>query len=277
MALPFPTPPPSLFPLPLELEPQRSEIERTVKPFVHITLSKVPPAKPMASRVGGLPVWPVGKPYPTDLAGHPMMLLAQINLTEVHQLPKLPDAGLLQFFISAEDELYGADPNEPTKPSNFRVVYHENLTAVKLTTDFTPLDLVAMRVEERTPIGSPLRAFGIKFTPGWMPLPTLDNSFDKHLPSFVYLFKKENRTRWDAYHHFVAQFLPGHRLGGCPLLLQADPRLPDEYNDYELLFQLDSELPLGIDWGGGGSAAFYISSKDLQRRDFSRVLYAWDQ
>ena len=43
-----------------------------------------------------------------------------------------------------------------------------------------------------------------------------------------------------------------------------------------LLFQLDSDEGMDLMWGDMGVGHFFIREADLAARDFSRVLYDWD-
>ena len=74
-----------------------------------------------------------------------------------------------------------------------------------------------------------------------------------------------------------------HWLTGYPYFTQTDPREYEEkYQYYDtLLFQMDSDYgdDKGEDyimWGDAGVANFFINQKDLEKRDFSRILYNWD-
>lgn len=71
----------------------------------------------------------------------------------------------------------------------------------------------------------------------------------------------------------------GHRLGGYAFFTQYDPReYKDEYSDYDiLLLQIDTDELLDIMWGDSGVANFFITKKDLERLDFSKVLYNSDR
>ena len=70
----------------------------------------------------------------------------------------------------------------------------------------------------------------------------------------------------------------GTHLLGWPHFTQADPREEDSPYD-TLLFQMDSdweEDETYVMWGDAGVCNFFINGEDLEKRDFSRVLYNWD-
>ena len=50
-----------------------------------------------------------------------MMLLAQLNFEEIPHVEYMPQKGILQFFVSADDELYGADFDHPTIQKTFEL------------------------------------------------------------------------------------------------------------------------------------------------------------
>lgn len=71
----------------------------------------------------------------------------------------------------------------------------------------------------------------------------------------------------------------GHHMLGYPYFTQDDPRRDcSDYYD-TLLIRIDSEMIGREDyvlWGDSGVGNFFINSKELAQRDFSRVLYNWD-
>ncbi|WP_368142037.1 DUF1963 domain-containing protein, partial [Collinsella aerofaciens] len=69
---------------------------------------------------------------------------------------------------------------------------------------------------------------------------------------------------------------PG-QVGGYPIFTQSDPhddRDPLWNKATDLLLQIDSTND--VSFGDSGVANFFISPSDLERLDFSRVLYTWD-
>lgn len=78
------------------------------------------------SKFGGVPYWDKNKEYPQDLEGSKMMLLAQINFDRAEVDERLPQQGMLQFFIS-NDDLFGADFDKHDVQETFRIVYHESI------------------------------------------------------------------------------------------------------------------------------------------------------
>jgi len=89
------------------------------------------------SKFGGIPYWDMSMDYPKAEDGSLLMLLAQINLDELNKDGKnagnkLPQSGMLQFFINLDDAYgmdfdYTADNRGRLEQKNFRVVYHKNI------------------------------------------------------------------------------------------------------------------------------------------------------
>ncbi len=251
---------------------------------IHITQSKF----------GGYPYWTADKEYPVDASGEKMFLLAQINFEEMApQDDLLPKSGILQFF-TANDDLCGADFEDPTNQAGFRIVYHPQIG--------TPLS-----IEE-------LRALGIKantdldFQEAMVPSVYEDaitftktqdyisddadafEEYAKEAMSVLYgwsfdgrLYHEFNATEYAYLTEPFSSF--GHKMLGFPAFTQYDPRFKgaeipegkkantvEHYNT--LLFQMDS---LGhLMWGDSGVANFFINSEALKNLDFSDVLYNWD-
>ena len=240
------------------------------------------------SKVGGTPYLPRGEAWPVCSCGAPMTFLAQIDCTQLKDLPDFPHTGLLQFFVGTDD-LYGADFDGQTAQLGYKVFYREAVDP-----SVTPADVALPQPtddEERyTPLGDrPCRVvFG---QPREQALPDGDHLFiqawnqrrpEKHLNSiwdFYGLFPKEERN-YDIF-TLKSEFKTGHRMDGYPFFTQNDPRSGDiDYQEFDtLLFQLDSEMRDRrelVCWGDCGVGNFFISRDALKRRDFSRVLYNWD-
>jgi uncharacterized protein YwqG len=108
--------------LPNKLEPYRAKLENSIKPFIRVT-GKKGTTLLWESKFCGNPYVPIGYEYPKDKDGTPMKLLAQINFEEVPIISPFPNKGILQFYISPEDEVYGMNFNHPTLQENFKVIY----------------------------------------------------------------------------------------------------------------------------------------------------------
>lgn len=260
--------------LPNELLVYREKIEATIKPFIEIKAKAENNLRLWQSKVGGLPYFPKGLQYPADSKGQAMFLLAQINFGETPKLESFPEKGILQFYISGESDVYGACFESPARQDDFKVLYLPEVTENEglLVTEFDFLpkpDLLP--IEKQCSL-----TFSLKHAP----LPVGDYQFE---PKILNLSPKSKHKIYSEYQRVYEEYeklfpSEGHKLGGYPYFTQNDPREFDTYagENYNLLFQMDSDAKAGIMWGDSGVANFFISEKDLLNRDFSGVLYNWD-
>ena len=80
------------------------------------------------SKFGGIPYWNFSKEFPKNSKGEKLNLLAQINFDkENFNDSRLPQKGILQFYISSNDDIYGINFDEQDEPTDWRVIYHENV------------------------------------------------------------------------------------------------------------------------------------------------------
>ncbi|GGG29475.1 hypothetical protein GCM10007425_25130 [Lysinibacillus alkalisoli] len=212
------------------------------------------------SKFGGEPYWPISKPYPQTKEGEPLLLLAQFVLADLPHLPvDFPKTGILQFFI-ASDDVYGCEFGEHIQ-DGYRVVYHEDVEANLL--EDVPSNLAINEYE------FPFKQqYALRFE-----LQQELISLSDH--RMIDDYDDMDDATWDILHdHFIAT---GHKLGGYPFFTQCDPRAHmDHLKEYELLFQLDSDMDHDIMWGDVGVGNFFIHPTDLKNKDFTKVLYTWD-
>ena len=258
--------------LPDVLKPLEQGIQNSLKPYVAIEAKPAAQLSVWQSKFGGLPYFPKDQTYPVDSDGQPVVLLAQFNFAELPALKNFPDKGILQFYIAADDDLYGADFDQPLKQDGFRVVYFEEVIRdeSQLLTDFDFLPQVQDRL---TPISG---QYSVQAALKQAPVSLSDFSFSRVMLREPYS-GDENDQFYEIYDE---QFdSAGHKLGGYPCFTQDDPREYDQdIQDYILLFQMDSDHSSDVDimWGDVGVANFFIRLEDLKNRDFSNVLYNWD-
>jgi uncharacterized protein YwqG len=221
------------------------------------------------SKFGGHPYWPAHKAYPVDSFGNYMYLLAQLNFSQIPPLEGYPDKGLLQFYIAADD-MYGLNPDNPTAPVNFRVVYFEDTTEVPQE-NFNFLD--EQKRESDLPLTRQMqlsfKADTDYFSFSDVRLP--EERLDKVMAD---LTTEEYRQMEEA----LSEAFPdnGHKIGGYAYFTQTDPREDNAgTEDWILLLQVDSQNS-DICWGDYGVGNFFIHPDALRRKDFSKVLYNWD-
>ncbi len=249
------------------------------------------------TKFGGLPYWPVGQAYPRTPKGRPLMLLAQLDLADFGGDTRLPDHGLLQFFIDAEDDCSGMDFDDSTNQSGFRVVWHQEVDASVTAEQVEALDIPTSRMGlDEDYLGNPLAGeFALHVEPTICGMTIADGRFDKvFVDCCESLFGKEfvgGRTScWDLLEDEDVDRLfdelktpePAHLVLGYPFFTQNDPRLGALMDEFDtLLLQIDSEGEPGsnrdrIIWGDVGIGGFFVNSEALRRGDFSRVLFNWD-
>lgn len=284
----FKAPPPPK-PRPEPSEKARAIVDelkrRTAAPCWRLTLHPEGPCGLLDSKIGGLPYWDSALPYPVDSQGEKMTLLAQLNFAQLGTEAPLPRTGMLQFFIGQNDG-FGLDFDQPDRQKDFRVVYHPEPDPTLAPEQIQTLDLPThVEADLCTPVIREA-AFTAEKTVGYMG--PGDRRFGALFREVVRAATGEDIGDQNEYQYFDnvdrdyfydQLSAAGHRLLGCPLFIQGDPREKDSPYD-TLLFQLDSDMTDDQEdlvlWGDCGVGNFFIRREDLLRRDFSRVLYSWD-
>ena len=267
------------FELSPELEPYREKIEASIKPYLEIKLSDNSNPTWWQSKFGGLPYMPKNYEYPQSWDGEYLYLLAQINFAEIPSLDDFPHKGILQFYI-ADDGLYGADLQRPTRQNKFRVIYFADvdLQENNLITDFSFLP-----EKPNLPIDG---CSGLEFIKKYAPMCIADWFYydfsrdEMEMAAEISIFLDEKEE--EDLELFADD---GHKLGGYPFFVQDDPRPGPDYNDpqkdnYTLLLQIDTDSneneTISILWGDAGIGNFFIKRSTLKKLDFSDVIYNWD-
>lgn len=228
-----------------------------------------------SSKLGGIPYLPLDFEYP--IAHHrdendvPMKLLAQLNFDELPRIPGLPCHGILQFFIdSLNEHLYGLDSKQ-----GYHVVYHPEVNTDESCQQKPPK--FRDKIEEGFVVSCER---GLKGFIEKCPISMSDYRFEKELvrickryfPNIEDPLTMLKKKDWNKIHKTF--YKEGHRIGGYPLFTQEDPRgRPFERLNY-LLLQVDSDDMIW--WGDSGVANFFIAPEDLEKENFSDVLYNWD-
>ena len=245
------------------------------------------------SKFGGLPYWDMSMEYPVDANQEKMMLLAQINFSKANlQDERLPQEGILQFFISTNDGMYGVDYENPDEQTNFRVIYHETIDESVTYEQIVAMDLPNAGEPQsvETPLTKEMEIEFCKTTSYMEPFiygfeevfqDILMDRFGEDIgeqKSYEYVTDDEYAYIYDEISN------AGNRVLSYPFFTQYDPRdsMDEDKAEYydTVLLQIDSywnekneELIL---WGDMGVANFFINSEALQNKDFSQVMYSWD-
>lgn len=235
------------------------------------------------SKIGGVPYFPKTMEYPRGKSeDQPLVLLAQINLSNLPDLPDFPHEGILQFFI-AGDDLYGMSVDGLDVQDDFRIIYHKEIIS-DISQLMTAEDIPQNSGEDEIylPFEGEYKLIAQAADP--MPVTTSDYRFESaFVSSYNELHETPIKQIWDVDCNVLYDDMdnfPDAIMGGYPMFVQADPRgSNDEYAVYDtVLFELDSVYGDGIDisWGDGGTGTFLIAKDALLSCDFSKVLYNYD-
>lgn len=247
-------------------------IEKTKLPCISITATASEELALEQSKFGHYPCMPLDFDYPLDSRGKPMYPLAQINFKEVPGLGGYPSTGYLQFYISADSDVYGIDFDDLQSQKDFRVLYFEERDVERYKADFSFLeDIMANNV---CPVPNP---YGLSFSAKDEYVGIGDVRYEENPAFNLSTISKKYPAIEDRLDDLAHETFPvnGHKIGGYAYFTQYDPRIGnDKFKDYILLLQIDSEDD--IMWGDVGVANFFIHPDDLAKRDFSKVMYTWD-
>ena len=248
-----------------------------------------------STKLGGLPYWPRDLVYPTQKRGLKLMLLAQLNLDDFAGCDRLPQGGLLQFFVDSDDDCSGMDFDDGTNQDGFRVIWHKTIDQSVTADDVRALEIPTSFDSWDDCLGNPLRgeyALEVSKDTGW--INPASDGFDeaflnccKQLLGDQYVAGRDDwydcLARPDSDRIFDLFNLEGpqHQVFGYPFFTQTDPRSYQEnLRDLDtLLLQIDSDGTKEGDrvlWGDVGIGNFFINGEALKRGDFSRVLFNWD-
>lgn len=248
-----------------------------------------------STKLGGLPYWPRDLTYPTQKRGLKLMLLAQLNLDDFAGCDRLPQGGLLQFFVDSDDDCSGMDFDDGTNQDGFRVIWHKTIDQSVTADDVRALEIPTSFDSWDDCLGNPLRgeyALEVSKDTGWIN-PASDGFDEAFLSCCKQLLGDQYVAGRDDWYDCLARpdsdrifdlfnlEGPQHQVFGYPFFTQTDPRSYQEnLRDLDtLLLQIDSDGTKEGDrvlWGDVGIGNFFINGEALKRCDFSRVLFNWD-
>lgn len=204
--------------------------------------------------------------------------MVQINFSSLQPLEDFPTKGLLQIFISGDDEVYGYNFDYPQQQSRWAIRYLEEIPKT-----FTEDQIFLPKANKETFLPFPSNTeYLLVEHRTTQTISITDYRFnDVFSSTCAHLLKEGQKTVWDLDQE-VVDLLMEHlktfacQMHGYPFFTQEDPRDCIMKKDAPelLLFQLDSGND--IMWGDFGVANFFISKQDLQKKDFSNVMYTWD-
>ena len=238
------------------------------------------------SKFGGLPYISTDADTPKDSNGNQLALLAQINCSDLPENTLYPKDGLLQFWISRNDDFGLSDKKD------YCVKYikniEDNITKKNILNKYKLLD--EENSEEYSPFNKKNTSFALKFEKGISTITSTDFLFeDIALKTIHELFPDENiEDLYDDLERDVFNTLfkafngVDHAIGAYPTFTQWDPRNPEEKDAYGItLLQVESHWDNDsnnneIMWGDSGVANFFINKEKLEHLNFEDVLFNWD-
>lgn len=237
------------------------------------------------SKFGGIPYWDFSKEFPTDSKGIKLNLLAQINFEkQKFNDDRFPQKGILQFYISSNDDIYGMNFDEQDKQTDWRVIYHENVN-YEITDEEVKNNGVKTFKDASSEHYVP---FNETYKITFKAIEDATNCYDEKFNPIVAKILKD-KFNVVVEENKVSDYLEqidekyyekfetwGHKLLGYPAFTQSDPRdYNKEYSKYDtLLLQIDTDDD--IMWGDSGVANFFINKEDLESKNFNNILYNWD-
>ncbi len=263
--------------LPEFLGPFRKELETFKRDYIHIEPTEVDPDHDCddyhvdravlavdVSKFLGKPYWPKSMDYPRRTSDdRPMILVAQINFSEVPSLKDFPRSGLLQLFVCAgSDDYAGWEQSD-----NHRIVFHEKIDEDCLS-DFpflTP-DLfrsspvfieAALAFSKRVEYGG-FSDVNFNFSGSH------DPDTGEHDPCLEQEFLEQFSREQQSVITFESLGGRGEKLGGYACFTQCDPR---EKQGDVLLLQVDGFS----DAFHSGTGHIFIAPQALRDLDFSKA------
>lgn len=244
------------------LQPFKAELEghalESIKVTAHPRHTPGPPSA--ASKFRGLPLLPPTTAYPRQQNGVPLLLLAQINLAELPANGLLPAAGLLQFYIPAQD-WYDMDE------AQVRYIGPEHLDA-EFQQDFSFLP--ADHYEESPIYCEHDLTFEATLEYGSLE----DERFDMLFNGLSGYDYEETLSvpEKEAFSELLAG--TGHKIGGYASFTQGDPHAYSKGAAEVQLLQIDIDEQ--IMFGDSGIAHFFITEEALKKREFGKAYFYWD-
>ena len=237
-------------------------------PYAGLVVVDEVPADHLSSHIGGVAVAPKGAVWPDDKTGNPMVLLAQVNLSDVSTPQEFPNEGILQFFIKSDD-LFGLN-FEDQLDSDYKVLWYPDIVALTeilcpehdFKNDYAPFNNANIwergRILKTGRVGNMRPSWG-----NWYFEEKVELICEKRIGIQVV---DEIVDGWGAHGHF---------MGGHARFTQVDPRSKDKFQDYNrVLLQISCDD--FIMFGDSGECTFFITEEDLETKRFDRLLYNWD-
>ncbi|WP_230656444.1 YwqG family protein [Psychrobacter sp. I-STPA10] len=289
--------------------PIQALLEQSKVNVVSISLQKADKELALtASKIGGFGYLPENETYPSKANGTPLALLVQINFAEVagavdlSQLPQpLPESGILQIYIDGEDDLYGADFDNPFPSEKYQVRFWQDITLPvnqtaleqakadleKLANDngdyYLPFNHIDEPDELAITFKLAVQSCNIDcYEYEKLKTKIIPDIADKDIEDYIEEYAKNNNLDIADPYDTVIDYgdlanCQGHQLLGYPFFTQCDLRYNNaSLANHILLLQIDTDDKANLMWGDSGIANFFITPNELKNKNFSRLVYNWD-
>jgi len=262
--------------IPAVLSPFADALIAKQKPFVRIAATPIdgePDRDPLdlrQSKFLGNPFVPEDAEYPQDKHGKPLVLIAQINFSEVPPLDGFPSAGMFQLFFNPAEWSAGITGWDSRSESG-KIVYlsPEDLEKAPRTT----FPIVETEAYESLPIGKIHR---LQFERAIDTGNCEDSQLAFEFGDLDYWEFEESLgdAEKQAFRDYFST-ADGHKLGGYAYFTQDDIRGYEEglEDDIQIL-QIDSDDE--IMFGDSGIGHVFISPEDLANLNFENAYFYWD-
>ena len=214
------------------------------------------------SKFMGNPFVPEDMVYPEDKHGNPLVLLAQINFSEMPELEGFPTDGILQLYFSTTEwwDMPGAE----------KIIYLNGDDLKKSPkTDFS---FIKADFYKELPVWK-IHSLSFKKSIDTGNSEDCQFSFDFGGKDYWDFEESLNESDKEAFYEYFSG--EGHKIGGYAYFTQGDPRdySEDQRNDIQIL-QIDTDDE--IMFGDSGIGHIFISPENLARKDFDKVYFYWD-
>lgn len=265
--------------------------ELPTRPYIKMTAHELTNESLLSSKVGGTPFLKSFDDIPFDENDAPMALLFQINLSDLPDEQKIipTKSGLIQFWISVDEDLYGCDFFMVSKQENNRLIYIEdpetNFSLDEIQTHIEQLDMEIDVLPYSGVIGFDFELNEQSIAQSVHEFqPIVDDIWKKANPDFDY---KQNLSEhielMEVMHKTFSTEDVFHQIGGYPFFTQEDPRYGyEDLSDFDtLLIQIDTDNiensdDASIMWGDCGVCNIFVRNEDLTQMKFDEYIYNWD-
>ena len=244
------------------LKEYQSDLEKFKLDYVQITATSINSNETLPltqSKFLGKPYLPLNMEYPLDNNGKPMLMLSQINFSEVPQLENYPSHGILQLFVSSTDWYDMED---------YKILFHKDITQ-NSHNDFS---FLTEDLFEESPITGEHKLSFLKKTEYGGTEDCRFNYLFNGKPTYEFESSLSKEQK-EQFNQLVCN--AGHKIGGYAYFTQSDPRDYDSKSKNDvLLLQIDTDK--NIMFGDSGVANVFINVDDLKNLNFENAYFNWD-